>query len=186
MARDYQPLGRAGLRSAFMAARGWSRLYLGSDHLLLVNFDGFSEDYRRFYLRDIQGFTARRTNRWLWVNVFPALFILLFVIVAFAIDEPQAFLVFGIFSALALIPVVVNLVLGPSCQAYIQTAVQTEELPSLNRVRKFNRILNRLQPLIESAQAGLAPAPAPAAAVPAPAAAPPDAPPESAPPAPSA
>ena len=34
----------------------------------------------------------------------------------------------------------------------IRTAVQTEELPSLNRVRKADKVLARIRPLIESAQ----------------------------------
>jgi hypothetical protein len=39
----------------------------------------------------------------------------------------------------------------------VQTAVQNESLPSLNRVRRARRILNRLRPLIASAQGELAP-----------------------------
>ena len=45
-----------------------SRLYLSGDHLLLVTATGFSESYRRFYLRDIQSITARRTVAWEFGN----------------------------------------------------------------------------------------------------------------------
>ena len=38
----------------------------------------------------------------------------------------------------------------------IRTAVQLEELPSLNRLPRFRKALNRLRPLIETAQGRLA------------------------------
>ena len=41
---------------------GYSRLFVGPDHLLLVWSTGYSEHYRRFFFRDIQAFLVARTD----------------------------------------------------------------------------------------------------------------------------
>jgi hypothetical protein len=40
---------------------------------------------------------------------------------------------------------------------HLRTAVQIEELPSLNRIRRTRRVLDRVRPLIVAAQGPLAP-----------------------------
>ena len=45
-----------------------------------------------------------------------------------------------------------HVMLGTTCRCLIRTAVQTEELPSLRRVRNADKVLARIRPLIESAQ----------------------------------
>src|SRR6059036_2592658 len=41
----------------------YSRLWLGPDHLLLARTTFLSEEYKRFYFRDIQAIVTRRTER---------------------------------------------------------------------------------------------------------------------------
>ena len=60
------------------------------------------------------------------------------------------------------IPLLMNNLLGPTCVCRLRTAVQTEELPSLCRLRQTRKILNRLRPLIAAAQGELAPEEIPA------------------------
>ena len=75
-------------------------------------------------------------------------------------------IIFGI----GLVLLIVNELLGPSCRIYAVTGVQTIPLPALVRRKKARRVLGRLQPLIESAQADLVvPPPTPVVATPAPA-----------------
>jgi hypothetical protein len=50
---------------------------------------------------------------------------------------------------------VANLLLGPTCVCHLKTAVQTEELPSLRRLRRARKVLARLRPLIVAAQGEL-------------------------------
>src|SRR6185503_16307515 len=48
----------------------YSRLWLGPDHLLLARTTFFSEEYKRFYFRDIQAIVMRKTRRhlfWGWM-----------------------------------------------------------------------------------------------------------------------
>ena len=65
--------------------------------------------------------------------------------------------VLGSFAGFFLLLGALYLSFGPTAASSVQTAVQNESLPSLNRVRRARRILNRLRPLIASAQGELAP-----------------------------
>jgi hypothetical protein len=53
------------------------------------------------------------------------------------------------------LPLVINNVLGPACKTYLRTAVQLEELPSLNRIGRTNRVLARIRPLISAVQGSM-------------------------------
>lgn len=151
MKSAYQPLAPLGLR----ARPRRHRLFLGEDHLLAVGFDGFSEDYRRFYLRDIQGLVVRRTARRAWTNAVLgglAFVILLPVLIP---DSPwEAKLTFALLALAPLGALLVNTVAGPTCRTWVQTAVQASDLPALRRVADVERVLELLRPRIASAQAG--------------------------------
>lgn len=153
--------------------RGWNRrhrIYLCDDHLLLVGFDGFSENYRRFYLRDLQGLVVRRTSRRLWINLLFGLAAGLLLLPVVIPGSPTEVIVgFGIIALVPLAVVALNSVAGPTCSTVLQTAVQSTELPALRRVGDFERCLARIQPLILAAQAeqtspAAGPAPVPPAA----------------------
>jgi len=62
----------------------------------------------------------------------------------------------GLAGALGLI-LLANALSGPTCRCSIRTAVQTDDLPSLNRLRRTRKVLARLRPLIAAAQGQLAP-----------------------------
>ena len=53
--------GRRGGRF-FAIAAPLSTAWVGPDHLLAVDMFGASEDYRRFYFREIQALAARRAR----------------------------------------------------------------------------------------------------------------------------
>jgi hypothetical protein len=59
----------------------------------------------------------------------------------------------GFFSLVA----VINSLYGPTCVCHVKTAVQTDELPSLRRLRQARNVLARLQPLITEPQGQLKP-----------------------------
>ena len=143
-------LGPAGPRS-------WNRrhrIYLCDDHLLLVGFDGFSENYRRFYLRDLQGLVVRRTSRRLWTNlVFGLTAGVLILAAGMPVDFVELAFGLGLVAVVPLAVVVLNSLAGPTCSTVLQTAVQSTEVPALRRVGDFERCLARIQPLILAAQA---------------------------------
>jgi hypothetical protein len=158
--KQYQRLPGAGTRRQGLVS-AWStrsRLYLGKDHLLCVDSQLTSEDYKRFYYRDIQAIIVRFSNRRnIWNAVFGGLAALAAIITLVGLSVPEMVTVFialgfvGLFGIFLLI----NTACGPTCVTHVRTAVQIEELPSLNRLRRTRTVMNRLRPLIVEAQGQL-------------------------------
>src|ERR1043166_5112608 len=131
------------------------QLWEGAEHLLLVEWDGHREYYKRFDYRDIQAFIIRKTNAFMIRNViFGALFCI-FAALAIGATEFEGRIVWLSISAVVGIFLLANAVRGPSCRCSIRTAVQTNELLSLTRLRSTRKVLGRLRPLIAAAQGEL-------------------------------
>ncbi len=130
----------------------YTRLYRGNDHLLQVSSVTFSESYKRFYFRDIQAFIVVRTKDWIVVIGLLLMLALLLTGLAVGVGDSVGSVVLGSFAALLLILALVVGLQGPSCRCHVRTAVQTEKLPSLNRLRRAEKILAELTPLIAAAQ----------------------------------
>lgn len=154
-----------------LRARGWTwagraRLWLGADHLLEVQGTGFTEHYRRYFLRDIRALVVRRTRASLWWSLCGGLLLLLCGAAAVALYlvgsdralEPEriAMWVFaGMFAAGALaglLVLVLQLLLGPSCACHIVTTAGRRPLAAPSRVRPAERMLAELAPIITAAQ----------------------------------
>ncbi len=134
-----------------------SSLWLGKDHLLGVDSSGYTETYKRFYFRDIQAITLRKTYRRLILGILSSAFVALFAVITIASTEAAASWVFGSIGGISLLILIINLVKGPTCRCQLRTAVQIEEMPSLNRVSKVHKVLDRIRPLIAAAQGQLTP-----------------------------
>jgi hypothetical protein len=132
------------------------RLYLASDHLLLVSLTLWSESYRRFYFRDIQTITLCKSVRGKLWNLFWSILVWVCLAVGLNLPRPGSVICLTI-GGMFLLFLVLNTVRGPTCVCRIQTAVQTRALGSLNRLRAAGKVLARLRPLIEAAQGPLAP-----------------------------
>src|SRR5438270_7546384 len=72
--KEYRRLPGRGYRrqgSWIAATRTISTLWMSKDHLLCIDsMGGYSEDYKRFYYRDIQAIIVRKTKKhriWNWV-----------------------------------------------------------------------------------------------------------------------
>jgi hypothetical protein len=156
--KEYYRLTRTRPRSGFsVAIVGRSSLWLGKDHLLLVDTTGFTESYKRFYFRDIQAISFYRTARWnVWSGVFGGLAALC-LLGGLATGENAGLISFGIIGGIFAVVLIVNLAMGPSCRCYLRTAVQNEELASVSRIGKARKILDRVRPLLAEAQGQLAP-----------------------------
>jgi hypothetical protein len=162
--QKYHRLTRTRARRSFAVAfMSHSSLWLGEDHLLCVDSTGYTETYKRFYFRDIQAITVRQTRRrliWNWI---------LGILVAFCLascnfnslfkSQPDAKTI--VFLSIALfvfgIPLLFNNIFGRTCACQLRTAVQIEDLPSLSRVRKTHKILEKIRPLIIATQGQLSP-----------------------------
>ena len=105
--------------------------------------------------------TIRKTKRREIWNM--ALMILLIVWLATLVDAllsvpvEEVAILWGTAFVFVAVPLLANNVLGPACAVYLRTAVQIEELPSLNRVRRARKVVDRIRPLIVAAQGQLTP-----------------------------
>jgi len=145
---------------------GVSSLWLGPDHLLLVEGRGYTERYRRFYYRDIASIVTRNTPSFtVGIIALASLLALSTVAVATAsVDaRPYVLVIAMLPAALAL---AVHVIRGPSCRSEISTAIQTAPLP-FRRWRAARKAIARIRERIAQAQPVAAPAdeapPAPAA-----------------------
>ena len=127
-------------------------LWMGSDHILLVKSAWFREEYKRFFLRDIQAIVVAPCARF-YVStpmlVFALLWLLPGLFIAF---WPAAVaIVWGIGTA-AMTATWLAISIASSCRCRIFTAVSKDDLPSLYRTWTARRFLRRVQPAIEQVQ----------------------------------
>lgn len=143
----YQRLPGAGARGLQRV-----RLWQGPDHLLFVASSALGERYKRFYFADIQAIVIRKTAGWLAWGIVLLVLSGLFGWGAIANQGNPEGTVTTTLTGVFVIILIVHAALGPTCRCVIRTAVQTEVLPSLKRVRDADKVLARIRPLIESAQ----------------------------------
>lgn len=156
--KDYRKLPGSGTRrdGSFIAGSAHqSRLWLGPDHLLLVDSTLAAQDLKRFYFRDIQAITVRKTTTGRTTNLvmtgLAALLCLWASLISF--DVGRVILLF--IAAVCGGVLVLNSLFGPTCECQLQTAVQRERLPSLGRLRTALKVLALLRPHLELAQGTL-------------------------------
>ncbi|MDR3456910.1 MAG: hypothetical protein P4N60_05650 [Verrucomicrobiae bacterium] len=150
-------LGGAGLM-------GVSTLWLAQDHLLVVEVTGYVEKYRRFYFRDIQAMVIQSTSLRLWwslgLGAMIACLLLILLVTTWNSPSPDPVVVWVFVGIMLLfaVPLLINLLRGPTCTVLVRTAVQTQKIPGLNRRKKAGKLMALLVPAISAAQ-GASPAP---------------------------
>jgi len=135
---------------------GIARLWLGNDHLLAVHSTGYSEDYKRFYYRDIQAVITRKTHSGnIWTLVF-GIVTSIFVLRTVTVSGVAA-IVFGSAGGFFLVCLLINWARGPTCVCHLRTAVQLERLPSLNRLRTARKAIQKIKAELAGAQGAIPP-----------------------------
>jgi hypothetical protein len=119
--------------------------------LLHISTGIFVEDYKRFYLRDIQSLTVHKSNFWIVVNVGLAALTVVFAALTAAFAD-LARVIAGVASIAWALILAVNYFRGPGCVCYIQTAVQRQKLRSISRIKRAQKIMDSLKPIIVSYQ----------------------------------
>ena len=132
-----------------------SSVWMAPDHLLLVSTRMFREEYKRFYLRDIQAIVMAKRPRFCistrsvaiaFAWLFPWVFWILlpggfgFAWWAVAAILAGAWLVFSFFF---------------SCTCRLYTAVSNDPLPSLYRTWTARKFLDEVKPWIDEVQGAL-------------------------------
>jgi hypothetical protein len=134
---------------------GFGALWEGEDHLLLVQGVGLSENYHRFYFRDIQAITICTTRTWIVLAILLGSAAMMFGIPALFVNGFFRWLLAPP-AALFLLLTVWNLWKGPTCRTTLQTAVQTKRIPSLHRTKKALAAMARVRKKILAAQTSTA------------------------------
>ena len=143
-----------GKKKSFLI--GYYTLWHGTDHLLLMYSRLGIEDYRRFYFVDIQSIITHKTVTGKIQNLILGMFLLIFGIMTIRTNGGWA-IFGGIMAGCFVIFLCLNWLRGPTCVTHLRTAVQTEKLHSLYRLKNAQKIMNRLRPLIEQVQGHLSP-----------------------------
>jgi len=155
----YKRLPGKGTRGAGFITVALTRcsLYMGDDHILAVDNNGFSEDYKRFYFSDIQAIITRRTRRGATWSIVLALIVACSLMGALFLEKEPVRFFFRFFSGPCFVLLFINILRGPTCICHIMTAVQEEKLPSLNRLRVAHKVIGKLRLAIERVQGTLSP-----------------------------
>jgi hypothetical protein len=130
-----------------------SKLYLGPDHLLIVQRFAFWETYWRFDLKDILACIVQRSSRRTALGFVSGGLLAFFVLIHLAVGESNWFLL--IMELLLAATVIGNIAIGPSCNFSICTAVQQKPITCVRRTRNANALLAALRPAIEQAQGAM-------------------------------
>ncbi len=129
-------------------------LWLGPDHLLRVHSLRFSEEYRRFYLADIQAIVVQKRPRGAKL-----LRDIVMTSVSAALTAAAALTGHPVWATLAGVLFLACALYAwrqADCRTWLQTAVGVEELPSLCRERAIRKALPLLDETIRAAQPALA------------------------------
>jgi hypothetical protein len=161
--KEYRRLTRSRSRTSFaFVSTSRASLWVGKDHLLCIDTNGYTETYKRFYFRDIQGVILRKTVEWHVITVILSLIVGAFGLIALVGGNAGLAWFFGILGGLFALILLLNLIGGPTCSFHMRTAVQVEHFPSISRVKVARRLLTKLRPLIANTQGQLAPEEIPA------------------------
>jgi len=143
--KEYRRLGGRG-----RDFNGYSSIWLADDHLLFCEAS-YIEKYKRFYFKDIQTLMVKKTKSSL-VTTIVALVLAIGSLLLLADAKKGWDIFWGILAGFFFFILLINIIKGQSCKAYIQTAVQKEELKGLVRVKKFEKFLKIVEPLVRSFQ----------------------------------
>jgi hypothetical protein len=136
------------LRGVVRGASVW----MGPDHLLAVRSTRFREEYKRFYLRDVQAIVVANTPRFHVSSRVILLAVLwLFTYLVVRTTAAWADLVFWTIAAVA-VGVWLYISAAASCRCRIHTAVSREELPSIYRRYTARKFLAKVEPRIAETQ----------------------------------
>jgi hypothetical protein len=132
------------------------QLWEGEEELMLVESNGYVESYKRFNYSNIQGFIIRKTNGAKIATYILIAFVVCFAALAIAVSDVGGRIALIVIASVFFLLALVNGLLGQSCETFVRTAVQTDDLPSLDRLPRARKVINRLRPRIAAAQGQLA------------------------------
>jgi hypothetical protein len=134
---------------------GYSQLWLGPDHVLMVKSTRFTEQYQRFALADIQAIVVTSLPDRTVAQMAGVAVAVVWMLLLLTVSSTFAKVFFAATGALALAIVLIDIARGPRCRCHLHTAVSRELLGPVSRVRAASRLLETIRPAIEAVQGRL-------------------------------
>jgi hypothetical protein len=134
---------------------GHTQLWMGPDHLLLVNSSRLTERYQRFSLADIQAIVVSAGPDRIVLQTLAVLASIAWGAGAFAVDLTFGKWFFAATGLLFLVLAIVDIARGPRCRCFLHTAVSRWPLLPVSRQRIARRFLATIVPAIETVQGPL-------------------------------
>lgn len=132
-----------------------AQLWLGADHIILIEESTVSQIYRRFYFKDIEGIIISDSSRHI---IYLIISIVLTIVMARVFSSTGAFadtsgqiLSFSILALILLIGIW-QIIGGRISSLSIQTKNGPCNLPIRMRHRKMKKLVNKVIPLINTVQ----------------------------------
>ena len=150
--KEYQKL--PGSKRGFLV--GKHTLWQGQDHLLQIFCRMGVEEYKRFYFSDVQAIVTHKTDVGKVQNAILGCFILFLAWPAF-VFEGEWSISFAAAAGVLLILLFINLTRGSTCETRLMTAVQTEKIHSLSRLKNAVKVMDRIKPYIQNIQGVITP-----------------------------
>lgn len=130
-------------------------LWLTNDHLLLVVRHWWTERYQRFRYADIASIAVYQRPSWKGAQVAGLIVTgLLLATVLFDSSSPFRRFFLGPLLSLVVIVQLADLIRGPYCRVFLNTAVSSVQLPAISRMPVALSFVNRITPMIDGAQGG--------------------------------
>jgi hypothetical protein len=129
-------------------------LWLGTDHLLKVERSASSENYKRFFYRDIQAIVVEQSSRRSSLVIFDVGVVVVIFLVTAAVSSlsTAAVATASILASPFVLGLMFNVALGTTSQAVLVTAVGTEPLSSLSRLWRAAQAVQLLADEVTKAQ----------------------------------
>ncbi|HLK49324.1 MAG TPA: hypothetical protein VKT49_14380 [Bryobacteraceae bacterium] len=148
--RIYEPL--TGKRRSLT---GFTQLWQGPDHLLLVNSSRFTETYQRFSFADIQAIVITDGPDRTVPQILALLASIAWGSAAFAVDLQFGKWFFAITGLLFVALAIRDIARGPRCRCFLHTAVSRWPLPPVSRQRTARKFVGAIVPAVEAVQGTL-------------------------------
>ena len=137
-----------------------ARIWRSEDHLLLQARFPYVEEYKRFYFHDIQAVIVRKTVTGMVWNCLLSAALGVSVLAALAAlarpaDGPTGLML--IWPSIFMGSLVINVLMGPTCQCHLKTAATVQWLSMVVRMRTARRFIAALRPLVAVVQEDISP-----------------------------
>jgi hypothetical protein len=126
-------------------------LWMGPDHLLVIEKSSFFGSVREFYRRldydSIQGIFTARTSKSKTTTILVAIFLVIFGLLAAGMASDESWggvVVFGFIALVLIIFLTIHLLRGPSAGMIVRTAVRPWNLAPVDRLKVAEKVFEAL------------------------------------------